>query len=52
MSYDVFDGRTLVCFTFDIPLGGRRFGEVPGYSDLPVVQTASCPKGVSICWSE
>lgn len=31
--------------------GGRLFVEVPGHSDLPVVQTASCPKGVSICWS-
>lgn len=34
-----------------ILLWGKAFIEVPGHSDPPVVQTASHPRGVGICWS-
>lgn len=32
-------------------LWGKAFVKVPGRSDLPMVQTASHPRGVGICWS-
>lgn len=47
MSYDAFDGKTLVSCNGWYSFGGMLFVEVPGCSDLPVVCTASRPGGVA-----